>query len=421
MEKVQDKFLRYVGVWTTSDPDSTTAPSTARQFDLLNLLAKELKEMGIEVKVTAKGVLMATIPSNLPKPSKAKTLDKKASAGKTSAAPVIGFIAHVDTAPDAEGKDIKPQIIPNYNGKDIILNKAKKVKLSTTVFPELKTFKGQTLITTDGTTLLGADDKAGVAEIMCAAEYMVEHPEFKHGAIKISFTPDEEIGRGVENFSVKDFGADFAYTMDGGAVGELEFENFNAASAKIEIQGCNIHPGYAKGKMINAIIVANEILSMLPPKERPEHTCKYQGFYHVVGISGSVENASVSIIIRDHDTKIFNARKKLFDTIQSRMDKKYGKGVVKITVKDQYYNMRKVVEPKYYIVERAISAMKQAGIKPKIQPIRGGTDGAMLSFRGLPCPNIFAGGLNFHGKLEYVSVESMEKATQVILNIAEAQ
>ena len=315
MEKVQDKFLRYVGVWTTSDPESQTAPSTARQFDLLNMLTKELKTMGIKVKVTAKGVLMATIPSNLPKPKKG---EKKA--------PVIGFIAHVDTAPDAEGKDIKPQIIPNYNGKDIILNKAKKVKLSTALFPELKEFKGQTLITTDGTTLLGADDKAGVAEIMCAAEYMMTHPEFKHGTIKISFTPDEEIGRGVENFSVKDFGADFAYTMDGGAVGELEFENFNAASAKIEIQGCNIHPGYAKDKMVNAILVANEILALLPPKERPEHTCKYQGFFHVVGFNGTVENASVSIIIRDHDTRKFNARKRLFTTIQNKMDRQSAAG-----------------------------------------------------------------------------------------------
>ena len=406
MEKVQDKFLRYVGVWTTSDPESTEAPSTKRQFDLLNMLSDELKALGVKVKVSAKGVLMATIPSNV----KAKKGEKPL--------PAIGFIAHVDTAPDAEGKDIK---LPGATLGLYVLNKAKKVKLSTAMFPELKNFKGQTLITTDGTTLLGADDKAGVAEIMCAAEYMVNHPEFKHGTIKIAFTPDEEVGRGVENFSVKDFGADFAYTMDGGDVGELEFENFNAASAKIEIQGCNIHPGYAKGKMINAIIVANEILSLLPPKERPEHTAKYQGFYHVVGISGSVENASVNIIIRDHDTKIFNARKKLFETIQGKMDRKYGKGVVKITVKDQYYNMRKIVEPKYYIVQRAIDAMKKAGVKPKIQPIRGGTDGAMLSFRGLPCPNIFAGGLNFHGKLEYVPVESMEKAVQVILNIAEAR
>lgn len=405
MEKVQEKFLRYVGVWTTSDPEAECAPSTARQLDLINLLANELKALKIKVKTTPKGVLMATVPSNLPKGKKA---------------PVIGFIAHVDTAPDAEGKDIKPQIIPNYNGKDIILNKAKKVRLSVEQFPELKEYKGQTLITTDGTTLLGADDKAGVAEIMCASEYMVNHPEFKHGTIKIAFTPDEEVGRGVENFSVKDFGADFAYTMDGGAVGELEFENFNAASAKIEVQGCNIHPGYAKNKMINAIIVVNEVLAMLPPKERPEHTCKYQGFFHVVGINGTVENATANIIIRDHDSIIFNRRKKLFTSIQNKMDRKYGRGVVKITVKDQYYNMRKIVEPQYHIVQRAIDAMKKAGVKPKIQPIRGGTDGAMLSFRGLPCPNIFAGGLNFHGKLEYVPVESMEKAVQVILNIAEA-
>ncbi|MBR5907824.1 MAG: peptidase T [Bacteroidales bacterium] len=405
MEKVQEKFLRYVGVWTTSDPEAECAPSTARQLDLINLLANELKALKIKVKTTSKGVLMATVPSNLPKGKKA---------------PVIGFIAHVDTAPDAEGKDIKPQIIPNYNGKDIILNKAKKVRLSVEQFPELKEYKGQTLITTDGTTLLGADDKAGVAEIMCAAEYMVNHPEFKHGTIKIAFTPDEEVGRGVENFSVKDFGADFAYTMDGGAVGELEFENFNAASAKIEVQGCNIHPGYAKNKMINAIIVVNEVLAMLPPKERPEHTCKYQGFFHVVGINGTVENATANIIIRDHDSIIFNRRKKLFTSIQNKMDRKYGRGVVKITVKDQYYNMRKIVEPQYHIVQRAIDAMKKAGVKPKIQPIRGGTDGAMLSFRGLPCPNIFAGGLNFHGKLEYVPVESMEKAVQVILNIAQA-
>ncbi len=406
MEKVQDKFLRYVGVWTTSDPESTAAPSTERQKELIELLAKELKQMGIKVKTTPKGVLMATIPSNLPKGQKA---------------PVIGFIAHVDTAPDASGKDIKPQIIPNYNGKDIVLNKAKKIKLSTALFPELKGYKGQTLITTDGTTLLGADDKAGVAEIMCAAEYMVNHPEFKHGTIKIGFTPDEEVGRGVENFSVKDFGADFGYTMDGGAIGELEFENFNAASAKIEVQGCNIHPGYAKGKMVNAIVVMNEALAMLPPKERPEHTEKYQGFFHIVGVSGTVENASANLIIRDHDTAKFNARKRMMLSIQQKMEKKYGKGVVKITVKDQYYNMRKIVEPKYFIVQKAIDAMKKAKVKPKVQPIRGGTDGAMLSFRGLPCPNIFAGGHNFHGKLEYVPIESMEKAVEVILNISEVK
>ncbi len=276
---------------------------------------------------------------------------------------------------------------------------------------------GQTLITTDGTTLLGADDKAGVAEIMCAVEYMVNHPEFKHGTVKISFTPDEEVGRGVENFDVKEFGADYAYTMDGGAIGELEYENFNAASAKIEIHGCNIHPGYAKDKMVNAILVANEIISMLPTLERPEHTSGYEGFFHVVGVSGSVEEAQISYIIRDHDTAKFNARKKLMKSLEAKINKKYGKGTASITVKDQYYNMKKIVAPKYFIVQQAIDAMEMAGIKAKIQPIRGGTDGAMLSFRGLTCPNIFAGGLNFHGKLEYVPVESMEKATEVILNI----
>lgn len=402
MEKVQEKFLRYVGVWTTSDEESSTAPSTKRQLDLLKLLVKELKAMKLKVSLSPKGVLTATIPSNI------KTKKEL---------PVVGFIAHVDTAPDASGKDIKPQIHENYDGKDIVLNKELGVKLSTKVFPELKEYKGQTLITTDGTTLLGADDKAGVAEIMCAAEYMVQHPEFKHGTIKISFTPDEEVGRGVENFDVKEFGADYAYTMDGGAIGELEYENFNAASAKIEIQGCNIHPGYAKDKMVNAILVANEIISMLPPLERPEHTSGYEGFFHIVGISGSVEKAQISYIIRDHDTAKFNARKKLIKSIEAKINKKYGKGTATITVKDQYYNMKKIVAPKYYIVQQAIDAMEMAGIKAKIQPIRGGTDGAMLSFRGLPCPNIFAGGLNFHGKLEYVPVESMEKATEVILNI----
>lgn len=402
MENIKEKFLRYVSVHTTSDPESATAPSTERQFELINLLARELEEMGIKVKTTPKGVLMASIPSNLPKNKKVKA---------------VGFIAHVDTAPDASGENIKPQIVANYDGKDIVLNKALKLKLSTKVFPELKEYKGQTIITTDGTTLLGADDKAGVAEIMCAAEYIACNKEFKHGPVKIAFTPDEEIGRGVENFSVKDFGADYAYTMDGGAIGELEYENFNAASAKIEIQGCNIHPGYAKGKMVNAIVLANEFMSLLPPKEKPEHTSKYQGFFHLVGISGTVEKAKVDLIIRDHNTALFNARKKLILKLEEKLNKEYGKGTFKATVKDQYYNMRKMVEPKFFVVEQAIKAMKIAGVKPKIQPIRGGTDGAMLSFRGLVCPNIFAGGHNFHGKLEYVPLESMQKATEVILNI----
>lgn len=402
MEKIQDKFLRYVGVWTTSDEESSSAPSTKRQLDLLNMLLKELKALKIKAKLSPKGVLMATIPSNLPASKKA---------------PVIGFIAHVDTAPDASGKDIKPQIVRNYDGKDIVLNNRLNIKLSTKLFPELKGYKGQTIITTDGTTLLGADDKAGVAEIMYAAEYLMQHPDIKHGTIKIAFTPDEEVGRGVENFSVKTFGADYAYTMDGGAVGELEYENFNAASAKLEIKGRNIHPGYAKGKMINAILVAKEAMDMLPKDERPENTSGYEGFYHVTGINGSVEKAQVSYIIRDHDTTKFNARKKLMQKAVAALNKKYGKGCVTLLLKDQYYNMKKIVEPKYFIVEQAIKAMKKAGIKPKIQPIRGGTDGAMLSFRGLPCPNIFAGGLNFHGNLEYVPIESMEKAAEVILNI----
>lgn len=408
MEPILDKFLRYVNVWTTSDPESTTAPSTSRQLDLIKLLAKELKALGLKVSTTPKGVLMATIPSNLP-PRRKNSKGEKI--------PTIGFIAHVDTAPDASGKDIKPLIVKNYDGKDILLNKEKKIKLSTKLFPELKKYKGQTIIATDGTTLLGADDKAGVAEIMAAAEYIVNNKDFEHGTIKIAFTPDEEVGRGVENFSVKDFGADYAYTMDGGAIGELEYENFNAAGAKIEIQGCNIHPGYAKGKMINAIIVANEFLSLLPPKERPEHTANYQGFFHIVGISGSVENATINLIIRDHDSKLFEDRKKLIKKIEQRLIKKYGKGSVKATVKDQYYNMRKIVEPKFFIVQQAIDAMKMAGVKPKVQPIRGGTDGAMLSFKGLACPNIFAGGHNFHGKFEYIPLESMNKAKEVILNI----
>ena len=405
MEKVQDKFLRYVGVWTTSDPESAEAPSTKRQFDLINMLSDELKAMGIKTKVSPKAVLMATIPSNVKTKKGEKPL------------PAIGFIAHVDTAPDAEGKDIKPQIIPDYNGKDIILNKAKKVKLSTALFPELKNFKGQTLITTDGTTLLGADDKAGVAEIMCAAEYMVNHPEFKHGTIKIAFTPDEEVGRGVENFSVKDFGADFAYTMDGGDVGELEFENFNAASAKIHIQGCNVHPGYAKGKMRNALHIAQELNDLLPADQRPERTEGYEGFFHLISLKGAVEEADMAYIIRDHDRAKFEEKKAVMQRAADTINARYGAGTATAVIKDQYYNMREQVEPHYRIIEIAQKAIKDAGVEPKVQPIRGGTDGANLSFRGLPCPNIFAGGLNFHGKFEWVPLESMEKASQVILNI----
>lgn len=401
MEKVTDKFLRYVAVETTSDPESESQPSSKIQFNLLKMLVKELKELGIEAEMDKYGYIMATIPTNI----------KKANV------PPIGFIAHVDTAPDASGKDIKPQIIENYNGKDILLNKEKGISLPVADFPELAGYKGQTIITTDGTTLLGADDKAGVAEIMCMAEYLMSHPDFKHGEIKIGFTPDEEIGRGVDFFDVKKFGAKYAYTFDGGQVGELEYENFNAASAKIHIQGSNIHPGYAKDKMRNAILIGMEFNTLLPVNERPEFTQDYEGFFHITNFKGTVEEAEFQYIIRDHCSVKFEAKKKLMDECAQFINKKYGAGTVTLEIKDQYYNMRKEVEPYYFIVEKAIRAMEMAGIKPKVQPIRGGTDGARLSFMGLPCPNIFAGGHNFHGKLEYIPIESMEKAVQVGLNI----
>ena len=385
MEKVIDKFLRYVAVETTSDPESESFPSTARQFNLLNLLLKEFKELNITAELDKNGYLMATVPSNM---------ERKCS--------TIGFIAHADTSPDMSGKNIKPNIVQNYDGKDVILNKEKGIVLSVNEFPELKDYTGQTLITTDGTTLLGADDKAGIAEIMCAVEYMVAHPEFKHGEVKIGITPDEEIGRGVDFFDVKKFGADYAYTMDGGAIGELEYENFNAASAKAMIKGCNIHPGYAKNKMKNALLIGMEFNSLLPVEQRPEFTENYEGFIHITNMGGSVEECEIKYIIRDHSFEKFEQKKKAME---------------RCAIKDQYYNMKKEIIPHFGIIETAIKAMEMAGIKPRIQPIRGGTDGARLSFMGLPCPNIFAGGHNFHGKMEYVPVESMEKATEVILNI----
>ena len=399
MEKLLDKFLRYVAVETTSDENSETQPSAMREVDLLRMLRDELRQMGIEAELDEFGYVMATIPSNVDKPI-----------------PAIGFIAHVDTAPDASGKDIRPQIIPNYDGEDIVLNKEKNIVLRTAEFPEMKQYKGQTMITTDGTTLLGADDKAGVAEIMYAAQYMIEHPEFKHGESKIGFTPDEEIGRGVVKFDVKKFGARYAYTMDGGEIGELEYENFNAAAAKIHIQGSNIHPGYGKDKMVNSMLIAMELDSMLPVEQRPRYTQGYEGFFHLIGINGTVEETTMSYIIRDHDRTKFEEKKALMTSIAEFLNKKYG-NVVELELKHQYYNMRQEVEPHFFIVEKAIKAMEMAGIKPKVQPIRGGTDGANLSFMGLPCPNIFAGGHNFHGKLEYVPLESMEKASEVILNI----
>ena len=331
--------------------------------------------------------------------------------------PAIGFIAHVDTAPDASGANVKPQIIPNYDGSDIPLKGVPGLSLKPGEFPELLAHKGETIITTDGTTLLGADDKAGVAEIMDAVQYIMAHPEFKHGPVRIGFTPDEEIGRGVVKFDVARFDARYAYTMDGGEAGELEFENFNAASAKLHVQGCNVHPGYAKGKMRNAILIGQELNAMLPVMARPEYTEGYEGFFHLISFKGTVEEADFAYIIRDHDRARFEARKEMMTKVAEFINAKYGAGTVELTLKDQYYNMREQVEPHYRIIEIARKAIEDAGVQPKVQPIRGGTDGANLSFRGLPCPNIFAGGLNFHGKFEWVPLESMEKASKVILNI----
>lgn len=400
MEKILDRFLRYVAIDTQSDENSESQPSAAKELDLLKLLCKELNDMGVEATLDEYGYVMGTLPSNI---------DKKV--------PAIGFIAHVDTSPDASGANVKPQIIENYDGSDIALKGVPGLYLKPSEFPELLAHKGETIITTDGTTLLGADDKAGVAEIMNAVQYMVEHPEFKHGDIKIGFTPDEEIGRGVVKFDVKRFGADYAYTMDGGEIGELEFENFNAASAKIHIQGRNVHPGYAKDKMKNAILIGMEFNDLLPIGQRPELTEGYDGFFHIISFKGSVEEADFGYIIRDHDRKKFKEKKELIEQCVKFINVKYGEGTATLEVKDQYYNMREQVEPYYFIVETAVKAMEMAGVKPKIQPIRGGTDGANLSFKGLPCPNIFAGGMNFHGKMEFAPLENIEKASEVVLNI----
>ena len=400
MENILDKFLRYISFDTMSDPDCDDQPSSIKQLDLSKQLVKELKEMGIKnTSLDEFGYIMATIPGNTDKD-----------------VPVLGFIAHVDTSPDASGADIKPQIIKNYDGNDIVLNAEKKIFLKISDFPEMAQYKGQTIITTDGTTLLGADDKAGIAEIMCAAEYMMTHPEFIHGEIKIGFTPDEEIGRGVDAFDVQKFGAKYAYTMDGGMIGELEYENFNAAGVKVFIKGCNIHPGSAKGKMVNAMIIGMELNAMLPVEQRPEFTQDYEGFFHITNFKGNVEDATMQYIIRDHDFNKFEDKKTIMKNCIDFLNKKYG-GILTIEMKDQYYNMRKEIEPHYHLVEKAMKAMEMADIVPHIQPIRGGTDGARLSFMGLPCPNIFAGGHNFHGKREFVPLESMKKATEVILNI----
>lgn len=400
MEKILDRFLRYVAVDTQSDPESDSQPSAAKEFNLLKMLRDELHAMGVEASLDEYGYVMAKIPSNC---------------GKD--VPAVGFIAHVDTAPDASGDNIHPQIIRNYDGSDIPLKGVEGLYLKVSEFPELADYREQTLITTDGTTLLGADDKAGVAEIMDAVQYIMAHPEFRHGDIMIGFTPDEEIGRGVAKFDVRKFGAKYAYTMDGGALGELEYENFNAAGATIRIQGRNIHPGYAKGKMLNAILIGMELNDMLPAWQRPEYTDGYDGFYHLISFKGEVETATFSYIIRDHDMDLYEQKKAYLEKCVEFINSKYGEGTASVDIKHQYYNMRKEVEPHYHIVEKAVKAMEAEGIRPKIQPIRGGTDGANLSFMGLPCPNIFAGGHNFHGKMEFVPLESMEKASKVILNI----
>ena len=402
MENLLDRFLRYVAVDTQSDENSESQPSTGKQLVLLEMLRDELRALGLEAQLDQWGYVMATLPSNL---------DHKA--------PAIGFIAHVDSSPDASGKDVKAQIIRNYDGGDIELKGVPGLALRVADFPELAGYKGQTIITTDGTTLLGADDKAGVAEIMNAVEYLVEHPEVKHPEVKIGFTPDEEIGRGVVKFDVARFGADYAYTMDGGAIGELEFENFNAAAATVKIQGRNIHPGYAKGKMKNAMLIGMEFNSLLPVEQRPEYTEGYEGFYHLIGFKGSVEQAELSYILRDHDLGLYEKRKETMLRCAEFINAKWGEGTASVELRHQYYNMRKEVEPHYHIIEKAVKAMEMNGIKPKIQPIRGGTDGANLSFMGLPCPNIFAGGHNFHGKMEFVPLESMEAASRVILGILE--
>lgn len=400
MSSVVERLIKYVKFDTKSDENSNTIPSTANQLVLAKELVKELQELKLaDVSVDSNGYVMATLPANI---------DKKV--------PTIGFIAHMDTSPDMSGTNVNPKFIENYDGKDIKLND--EVTLSTVDFPELKDYVGETLITTDGTTLLGADDKAGIAEIMTAVEYLVNHPEVPHGTIKIGFTPDEEVGRGAHHFDVEKFNADFAYTMDGGAIGELEYENFNAAAAKVTISGRNVHPGYAKNKMVNSVLIANEFISMMPENETPQTTEGYEGFYHLNSIEGNVEKTVLSYIIRDFDKASFENRKQFIKDVTDKLNKKYGNKIA-IEIKDQYRNMKEKIEPVKYVVDNAVKAMEAVGVKPLVRPIRGGTDGATLSFMGLPTPNIFAGGLNFHGKFEYVPVSSMEKAVEVILKLVD--
>lgn len=399
---VVDRFLKYVKFDTESDPESGVTPSTQKQMVFARELEKELREMGLEdITLDDKAYLMATLPSNI---------DKEV--------PTIGFIAHLDTSPDLTGKDVNPRIVKDYDGKDILLNKESNIVLSPDDFPEILDYKGQDLIVTDGNTLLGADDKAGIAEIITAIKYLQDHPEIKHGKIRIAFNPDEEIGLGAHHFDVAKFGCQWAYTMDGGPVGELEYENFNAAGAKITIQGRNVHPGYAKNKMVNALLIANKLISLLPENERPEHTSGYEGFFHLTNVNGTVDSATVSYIIRDHDRQLFEKRKQQLQHVVDYINKLYP-NTTTLELKDQYYNMREKVEPMMHIIDLAFNAMVSVGVTPIVKPIRGGTDGAQLSFKGLPCPNIFAGGHNFHGRYEFVPIQSMEKAVEVIVKIAE--
>lgn len=397
-----ERFKSYITVDTESDPNSNTTPSSEKQWDLANALVKELKEIGMtEVTIDDNAYIMATLASNIEED-----------------VPVIGFVSHFDTTPDFTGANVNPQIIENYDGSDIVLNAAENIVLSPNDFDDLLLYKGQTLITTDGTTLLGADDKAGIAEIISAMEYLIQHPEIKHGKIRVGFTPDEEIGRGAHKFDVEKFGAEWAYTMDGSQIGELEYENFNAAGAVVTIKGKIVHPGYAKGKMVNSMYIATQFINALPRLETPEHTEDRQGFFHLYSVNGSVDETKLQYIIRDHDKDQFQARKEVMNQLAASLNTELGEDRVSVEIKDQYFNMREKIEPVMHIVDIAEEAMKQAGIQPLIKPIRGGTDGSQLSFMGLPCPNIFAGGHNFHGRYEYVPVESMQKAIEVIVNIA---
>ena len=401
-QHIINRFISYVTVDTESDPNNPAFPSTEKQWNLARQLEKELTSIGLEdVELDKNCYLMATLPSNL-----------------DYEVPTIGFVSHIDTSPDFTGANVNPQIIENYDGGDITLNKELGIVLSPSEFDDLLLYKGQTLITTDGTTLLGADDKAGVTEIVSAMEYLVKHPEIKHGKIRICFTPDEEVGKGAHKFDVEKFGAEWAYTMDGSQIGELEFENFNAASAKVMIKGKIVHPGYAKGKMINAVLIANRFIAALPADEVPEKTEGYEGFFHLHKISGNVDGASIEYIVRDHDFEKFQGRKALLNQIASDLNAELGKDLIAVEIKDQYFNMKEKVEPKMHIIEIAKEVMEDLNIKPIIKPIRGGTDGSQLSYMGLPCPNIFAGGHNFHGRYEYVPVESILKASEVIVGIA---